>query len=111
MIESTRLLAEKFASLAHPNRIRILKALNNGALCNCELAPLLHLEQSNLSRHLKIMVDAGILTSWRDGLRIQYAVADERIFRVLEIVATLDWKGEQTGKRRHPTIWNYSDPT
>ena len=86
---STDLKAEILAAIAHPNRIRILEQLQEGVRCNCELAPALDLEQSNLSRHLKILVQAGILTSWKDGLRVNFKVADDRIFKILGIAAAI----------------------
>lgn len=77
------LKANILTALAHPNRIRILEFLKNGIKCNCEIAPALELEQSNLSRHLKILVQEGILISWKEGLRVNYKIADERIFDIL----------------------------
>ena len=76
-----------FAALAHPNRLRILEHLRGSPKCNCELAPLLGLEQSNLSRHLKLLEQAGVLTSRKEGLRVHYRVADERIFEMLDLAA------------------------
>jgi ArsR family transcriptional regulator len=81
--------ADILMALAHPNRIRILEYLRKGARCNCELAPALGLEQSNLSRHLKILVQAGVVVSWKDGLRVNFKVADDRIFKILESVAAI----------------------
>lgn len=72
-------------ALAHPNRIRILEFLRNEIKCNCEIAPALDLEQSNLSRHMKILVQEGIVVSWKDGLRVNYKIADKRIFDILAI--------------------------
>ncbi len=77
--------AEILAAIAHPNRIRILEQLRHGVQCNCELAPALDLEQSNLSRHLKILVQAGVLVSWKDGLRVNFKIADERILKILDL--------------------------
>ena len=91
---SADLKAGILAALAHPNRIRIVEYIRRDVRCNCELAPALELEQSNLSRHLKILVQAGILVSWKDGLRVKFKVADDRIFRILEIA---------TGIARHET--------
>lgn len=73
------------SAICHPNKIRILKALKQESLCNCELIPLLGLEQSNLSRHLKSMEKSGILVSWKEGLRVNYRVADERIYDLLDL--------------------------
>jgi ArsR family transcriptional regulator len=86
---ATDLKAEILDAIAHPNRIRILEQLQNGVRCNCELAPALELEQSNLSRHLKILVQAGILMSWKDGLRVNFKVTDNRIFKILDIAEAI----------------------
>lgn len=91
------LQSEILSAISHPNRIRILKALQQQALCNCEMMPLLGLEQSNLSRHLKSMEKNGILISWKDGLRVNYKIADERILAVLDIAEKIALKNiEQT---------------
>ncbi len=85
----SELQTEILAALAHPNRIRILEALQRGVSCNCELAPALELEQSNLSRHLKILVQAGVLLSWKEGLRVNFKVTDARVFKMLDLAAAL----------------------
>lgn len=82
---SADLKADILLALAHPNRIRILEYLRKDVRCNCELAPALELEQSNLSRHLKLLVQAGILMSWKEGLRVNFKVTDDRIFKILEL--------------------------
>lgn len=81
--------AEILSAIAHPNRIRILECLKDEAQCNCELAPALRLEQSNLSRHLKILVQAGVLISWKEGLRVNFRVSDQRVYRILELAKAL----------------------
>jgi ArsR family transcriptional regulator len=86
---SAELKADILMALAHPNRIRILEHLRKGVMCNCDLAPALELEQSNLSRHLKILVQAGILKSWKEGLRVNFKVADDCIFKVLDIAEAI----------------------
>jgi DNA-binding transcriptional ArsR family regulator len=73
------------AAIAHPNRIRIVEELRDGVRCNCELMPILKLEQSNLSRHLKILVQAGVLISWKEGLRVNFKVAHQEIFTILDL--------------------------
>jgi ArsR family transcriptional regulator len=86
---SAELKAEILAALAHPNRIRIIDYIRRDVRCNCELAPALDLEQSNLSRHLKILVQAGVLLSWKEGLRVNFKVADDRIFKILDLAAAI----------------------
>jgi ArsR family transcriptional regulator len=89
MKTSADLKANILFALAHPNRIRIIEYLQKDVHCNCELAPELSLEQSNLSRHLKLLIEAGILKSSKDGLRVNVKVADDRIFKILDIVSEL----------------------
>jgi ArsR family transcriptional regulator len=91
LMETTaaELKSEILEALAHPNRIRILESLRMGPRCNCEIAPELGIEQSNLSRHLKILVQAGILLSWKEGLRVNFKVVDTRTFKLLDIVTAL----------------------
>lgn len=86
---SVALKAEILTALAHPNRVRILEYLQRNTLCNCELGPALGLEQSNLSRHLKILAQAGILISWKEGLRVNFKVVDQRVFKILDLAAAL----------------------
>lgn len=86
------LKANLLSTLAHPNRIRILEFLKNEIKCNCEIAPALDLEQSNLSRHMKILVQEGIVISWKEGLRVNYKIADKRIFDILTITGNIALK-------------------
>ena len=90
---AVELKSEVLEALAHPNRIRILEFLRQGPRCNCEIAPELDIEQSNLSRHLKILVQAGILMSWKEGLRVNFRVVDARTFRLLDIAAAIARRG------------------
>ena len=89
MKNATRLKTDILFALAHPNRLRIVEYLQSDVHCNCELAPALELEQSNLSRHLKILVDAGVLISWKEGLRVNFKVSDKRIFKILELATAI----------------------
>jgi ArsR family transcriptional regulator len=58
-----------YKALAHPIRIKIVKTLRDGPLCVCNLNENVEFTQSNLSQHLKILKDSGILRSEKDGLR------------------------------------------
>ena len=66
-----------------------MEHLRTDIKCNCELAPALELEQSNLSRHLKVLTQAGVLLSWKDGLRVNFKVADKRIFELLDLAESI----------------------
>jgi len=85
MLKENR-MSEILSAISHPNRIRILKELQKeGMLCGCEILPRLGLEQSNLSRHLTTLVKAGVLNAWKDGVRMNYKIADERIFDLIDL--------------------------
>lgn len=81
--------AAVFKALAHPNRLRILAALRSGEKCNCELGPLLRLEQSNLSRHLLALAEAGLVTARKEGVRVMYHVADPCVFVLLDLAGEM----------------------
>ncbi len=55
------------AALADGNRVRILRAVSGGELCVCELCDALGLTQSTLSTHLRVLRDAGLTASRKQG--------------------------------------------
>ncbi len=79
------LQADLFKAIAHPTRIAILHFLRDGERCVCEIFPALEIEQPNLSRHLSILKNAGILSSRKDGLKVIYRVDNPQIFELLDL--------------------------
>ena len=63
-------------ALSDPSRIKIVKLLEQKELCVCELTSVLGLAQSTVSKHLKLLEDAGIVASNRDGGWVNYRLAD-----------------------------------
>lgn len=61
-------------ALAHRNRLRILNLLESQELCVCELENLMEANQSNVSRHLSKLKNAGIIKSQREAQWIYYAL-------------------------------------
>ncbi len=78
MNENKRLLFEKQAeiikAIAHPLRIAITDYLKDDEQCVCDIAEHIGAERSNVSRHLALMVNAGILSYRKDGLKVIYAL-------------------------------------
>jgi ArsR family transcriptional regulator len=64
--------AEIAKAIAHPLRIAILDFLENGEKCVCDIAEHIGSEQSNVSRHLSVMVKAGVLDCHKEGLKVIY---------------------------------------
>lgn len=83
------LKADLLSALGHGNRIRILEFLKNGEKCNCDIYPALDLEQSNLSRHMKILQEAGIVSARKDGLKVYYNILDPRIYDLIDGVTEI----------------------
>ena len=63
-------------ALSDPNRVKILKMLQHKLMCVCELQEALHLSQSSVSKHLKILEEAGLVDFKKDGLWVNYYLAD-----------------------------------
>lgn len=64
--------AEIIRAIGHPLRIAILDFLKDGEQCVCDIAEEVESERSNVSRHLSVMVKAGILGSRKEGLKVIY---------------------------------------
>ena len=65
-------LARALKALAHPDRLAVVRFLAGGERCVCELQEVMGSQLPTVSRHLKLMVDADLLESRRDGQRILY---------------------------------------
>jgi len=61
---------------ADPTRARILKLLERGGLCVCQVRAVLSLAPSTVSKHLTILKQAGLVHDQRDGKWIEYSLAD-----------------------------------
>jgi ArsR family transcriptional regulator len=74
--KNKQLLYEKQAdiakAIAHPLRIAIINFLKDGEQCVCDIAEYVGSERSNVSRHLSVMVNAGLLDYRKEGLKVIY---------------------------------------
>lgn len=85
--QNYRLCAGLLKSISHSTRLEILELLKNkDELCVCDIYESLDLEQSNVSQHLKILKDQGILVSRKEGLMVFYKVSHMEIYDILENV-------------------------
>lgn len=83
-----------FHALSDPIRLEIISYLRDGEKCVCEIVPHLNLIQPLVSRHLKILKDAGLVRCRKDGTKRMYSIVDNRVFNVIdsltpELVGTL----------------------
>jgi ArsR family transcriptional regulator len=63
-------------ALSDPNRVKILKMLERDSMCVCELECALGLAQPTVSKHLKVLEEAGLAAYQKDGLWVNYMLAD-----------------------------------
>lgn len=66
-----------FKALGDENRLRLVNILMYAELCVCEIEVMLELNQSNISRHLKKLKDAGIISASKDAQWIHYKLSDD----------------------------------
>lgn len=79
-------IAGVFSVLADPSRCRLVMALiEAGDLCVCDLAATLGMTESNVSHHLRLLRDHGIVKGRREGKMVFYAPDDEHVRRLLHL--------------------------
>ncbi len=65
-------------AVSDPGRVKILKMLQHKSMCVCEMQTALELAQPTVSKHLKILEDAGLVVFRKSGLWVNYYLADGR---------------------------------
>lgn len=84
--ELAALIARRFRALGEPMRVRILDLLHDEELSVATLAERLDAGQQNVSKHLAVLVDAGMLARRKEGTHAYYRIADEGVFALCEQV-------------------------
>lgn len=86
--------AQSMKAMAHPLRLKILCSLGGSEVSVQEIVKLVGTSQSNISQHLAILRDKGILSSRKDANRVYYKVGDTRTLRLIgmmrEVFCTVD---------------------
>ena len=63
-------------ALSDPNRVKLLKILQERVMCVCEIRAALGIAQPTVSKHLKVLEDAGLVGHRKEGLWVNYYLAD-----------------------------------
>lgn len=79
----TRFRAKIFNALSDPIRLEILEFLRHGEKCVCEITPHLDLLQPVVSRHLKILKNAGLVKRRKKGTWHMYSITNPEIYDVI----------------------------
>ena len=80
------LIAQRFRVLGEPSRIKLLDALRGGPATATELQAATGASQQNVSKHLGLLVDAGMVRRDKSGNRSFFSIADESLFDLCEQV-------------------------
>jgi DNA-binding transcriptional ArsR family regulator len=80
------LIAQRFRVLAEPMRIKLLDRMREGEATVTELQEALGASQQNVSKHLGILLSAGMVSRTKDGNHARYAIADESVFDLCDHV-------------------------
>ncbi|SKA81306.1 ArsR family transcriptional regulator [Caloramator quimbayensis] len=83
-MNSDELTVKIFKALGHPIRYKIIKFLYNGPKCVCKLNENIEFSQANLSQHLRILKDAGLVKSEKIGLEMHYRLYSEDIKKIVD---------------------------
>ena len=84
--ELAELIARRFRALSEPLRVRILDLLRDGELSVNALAEQLGAGQQNVSKHLAVLVESGMLARRKDGIHVYYRIADDGVFALCDQV-------------------------
>ena len=75
-------LAKVFKALSDPKRVKIIDLLSCGEMCGCVLLKCFEITQPTLAHDMKVLTEAGIVTSRRDGKKTLYALNREALDRI-----------------------------
>lgn len=90
-------MAKIFRALSDPKRVKIVDMLSCGEMCGCVLLKCFEITQPTLAHDMKVLSDAGVVVSRRNGKRIMYSLNREfleragRVFREM-LQQDADWK-------------------
>ena len=83
--QSIQQASEAMQAMAHPLRLKILCLVGNQELSVLEIVEAVGTSQSNISQHLGVLRDNGILDSRKDGNKVFYRMADARVLKMISL--------------------------
>ena len=96
-IEYFEIHAEVCKTFGHPKRLMVISTLREGEFTVTELSKQTEIDPSNLSQHLHILRDKGLVATRREGTKIHYSLAHPNILKALDLMASfLDQKIAQS---------------
>jgi DNA-binding transcriptional ArsR family regulator len=84
--ELVELIARRFRVIGEPMRIKLLDQLRQGEASVNQLSEALDASQQNVSKHLAVLAEVGILGRRKEGTHVYYRIVDEGVFALCEQV-------------------------
>jgi ArsR family transcriptional regulator len=84
--EALELIAQRFRCMGEPMRLKILRSLEFGEKSVGELVAELGANQANISKHLKMLSDAGLLSRRSQGTSAYYSISDPMVLKLCTTV-------------------------
>ena len=81
--EHIEIAARSLKAIAHPLRLKVLCVLGSDEICVQDIVEAVGTSQSNISQHLAILRDKGVLQTRKDANRVYYRVADQRTLQLI----------------------------
>ncbi len=82
-----KLMAGVISAAGHEIRLAILDYLKDGEQCVCDIAEFVDANRSNVSRHLSVLLNAGLVDQRKDGLKMMYSLRTPCILNITSCVA------------------------
>lgn len=89
MINDYEKTAIMFKAFCDANRLQILSLLVKGEECSCNLLEELHIGQSTLSHHMRILSDSGIINGRKDGKWTYYTINPTKLRYAQDVLESL----------------------
>ena len=72
-------IARMFKALGDDNRLFIFRMISDEEICACKILEQLHISQPTLSRHMKVLVDSGLVKARKDAQWMRYSLNEEAV--------------------------------
>ncbi|MFZ6016157.1 MAG: ArsR/SmtB family transcription factor [Nitrospirota bacterium] len=79
-----------FKALSDETRLRVLKLLEHGELCVCDIVAALDMIQPKVSFHLSVLKDAGLIKDRKQGKWVHYRIDDSDMFRRFLLLSVME---------------------
>ncbi|HKJ33590.1 MAG TPA: metalloregulator ArsR/SmtB family transcription factor [Balneolales bacterium] len=78
--------ADRFKALSNPTRLKILSAIAkyNNSVCGCDFEQLVDIKQPTISHHIKILMDEGLVQSYKESTWVYYRINPEIVLELMK---------------------------